>query len=281
MDRLRLSYVHIVEGGESAGQEHIAPVNSGEVVDELGIRHLMVVGLNVAQLHAVVAGLGDARLNIDNGLHLLLGSSLVVARHEEELLQISLVSFQDALVLRIVGKIVVAGVQSESALTHSNDVPLRIFLVGAYAYAKHHGTLTIAVELRHDQLILLAVLDGTNLGQRGLDGSVPLAVHARRVHHQVVERSYLLSERTLRLLGRSILQNDVLYAFLIEFKEIGERAVAGVLSVERVTLQPSSGSIMVEVVTGTNTGVEVLRVDARRRGGLCEGARSAQRQAHE
>ena len=62
----------------------------------------MVVGLNVAQLHAVVAGLGDARLNIDNGLHLLLGSSLVVARHEEELLQISLVSFQDALVLRIV-----------------------------------------------------------------------------------------------------------------------------------------------------------------------------------
>ncbi len=194
VERLGLSEVHAVEGGIAAGQEDGAPVDAGIVAEELGEGELVVVALDVAQLHAVIARLGDARLDGEHGLHLLLGRGLVAARHGEELLEIRLVSLQHTLVLCIVGEVVVARAQAQSALSHVDDVPLGVLLVGGHAQAVHHRVLAVAVKLSRHQLVLLAVLDGRDLGQRRLDDGVALAVHARGVHHEVVERSDLLSQ---------------------------------------------------------------------------------------
>ncbi len=199
MDRLRLTHVDSVEGRKTAGQEHVAPVNAREVVNQLHITHLMVVGSHVAQLHLVVAGLGDARLDREHSLHFLLGRSLIVARHLEQVLQIGLVSLQHALVLLVVGEIVVAGAESESALTDAHDVPVGIALVGVHTDTKHHRRLTIVVELRRNKLIFAAVADGLNLIECRFDGCPSLAIEAGAVHHKVIQRANLLLQRTLLL----------------------------------------------------------------------------------
>lgn len=72
----------------------------------------MVVGIDVAQLHLVVAHLGDTCLNGDHGLHLLLCRGFVGSGEHEELLEILLVSFKHALVLSVIGDIIVALAES-------------------------------------------------------------------------------------------------------------------------------------------------------------------------
>ena len=68
VQRLRLFHHKLLECGESRHPEHGRPVDAGEVAHQLLVGHLMVVGIHVAQLHHIVAGLGDALLD---GIHLL------------------------------------------------------------------------------------------------------------------------------------------------------------------------------------------------------------------
>ena len=194
MDRLGLADIDEVESGETRGEEDVAPVDAGEVVDKLVVGHLVVVGIDVAQLHLVVTHLGDPCLDGEHSLHLLLSRGFVGTGEHEELLEILFVSLEHALVLCIIGDIIVALAESQSALADAYEVPLGIFLVGADPDAEHHRTLTVTVELGAHELILLAVLDGGNLVERRLDRRPALAVEARGVHHEVVERADLLPE---------------------------------------------------------------------------------------
>ena len=79
-------------------------------------------------------------------------------------------------------------------MSDAYKVPLGIFLVSPHADTKHHRVLAVAVELGAYELILLPVLDGRDLVECRLDRRPSLAVEAHGVHHEVVERSYLLSE---------------------------------------------------------------------------------------
>ena len=57
MNGFGLTHVNAVEGREALGQEQVAPIDAREVGYEVGVCHLMIVGVDVAQLHVVVAGL--------------------------------------------------------------------------------------------------------------------------------------------------------------------------------------------------------------------------------
>ena len=263
VDGFGLAHVHGVDGGESAGQQHIAPVDSRIVGHQLEIAHLVVVGVDVAQLHVVVAGLGNAGLDGEHGLHLLLCRGLVVAREHEELLQIVLVGLEHALVLCVVGEVVVAGSKSESGLSQRHEVPVGIAHVASGSQAEHHGSLAVAVELGAHDLVFLAVFDGLDAVEVGLDGCPSLAVEAHAVHHQVVERANLLSERAFRLWRGGILHDDVLDALLVLFVEVSKGSVVGVFGIEGVGLEPSSCRIMVKVVARSDRGVQVGWVDSR------------------
>ena len=276
MDGLGLTNVYQTEGGESRSKEHVAPVDAREVGHQLVVRHLMIVLVHIPQFHHTVAGLGDARLDGHHGLHLLLGRCRVVAHEHEEVLQIGLVGLSHACRLRIVVQIVVAQPQSESALTDAHDVHLRIAHVGTHADAVHHRLLTHTVDLSRHQLVLLAVLDGGDAVECRLQRCPALTVQAHAVHHQVVERAYLLSQRALLLRRVGKLQDQVLDTLLVLVIQIGEGTVVGMLVVQRMRAHPSACGILVEVVTRSYRGVKIGGVDTRRQR-LCA-SRSGQHQ---
>ena len=280
MDRFGLSHVDAVDGRHAAGQHHVAPVDAGELVDELGIAHLMIVAVDIAELHLVVAGLGDLSLDVEHFLHLALGRSLIVAHELEEMGQIGLVGLKHLFLVRVVGCVVVARAESESALPDGNEVPCGIALVSVHADAIHHRALAVAVERSRDDLILTCVLDGSDTVECRLQRSPSLAVETHAVHHQIVERSDLLSERALLLRLIGILQDEFLDTLLIEFLKVDESTVLGMLCVQRMALEPTTGGVVVEVVTGTHRGIEVAAVDTRR-GSLGESACAGESQTQQ
>ena len=70
-------------------------------------------------------------------------------------------------------------------------------------------------------------------------------------------------QRALLLLAACILHNDVLYALLVLFVQVGKGSIVRVFGVEGMAFQPAAGGKMVEIVTRTHTAVEVLQVNAR------------------
>ena len=263
VDWLRLTHADFLEGRETGCQEHVTPVDARIVGNQLIVSHLVIVLVDVAQLHLAVASLGDAGLDGHHCLHLLLCGGLVVAHHLEELLHVSLVSLTNLLGLVVVVHVVVANTQSDAALTHLNDVVGCITKVCIYADAKHHGTLATEVELSGNQLILTAVLDGCDAVESWLNRRPSLLVQANAVHAEVVERTDLLAQRTLLLWLGSILQDDVLNALLVLLIEVGEGTVVGMLGIQRIVLHPVACGIAIEISSWLDAQVHVGLVDAR------------------
>ena len=275
MNRLGLAHIHHVERGEPAQQEHVTPVDAREIGHQLVVAHLMIVGIDVAQLHLTVAGFGQTGLDGHHRLHLLLGCGIVVAHQLEQVFHVVLVGITNADGLRVIVQIVVAGAQSDASLPYRHEVHRGIAHVGAHANAKHHGSLALTVELCRNELILTAVLDSGYLVESRFDGGPSLAVEAHTVHHQFVERANLLAESALGGLFLSSLQNEFLNLFLTSFAEVGKRAVAGVLGIEGMRLEPASGGITIEVVAWFHGRIEIVLVDAGQ--SLCHSSSCHQR----
>ena len=70
------------------------------------------------------------------------------------------------------------------------------------------------------------------------------AVETHAVHHQIVERSDLLSERALLLRLIGILQDEFLDTLLIEFLKVDESTVLGMLCVQRMALEPTTSGVV-------------------------------------
>ena len=147
----------------------------------------MIILVDVTKLHLAVACLGNTSLNGHHSLHLLLSSSLVVAYHLEELLYVCLVSLTDLLGLVVVIEIIVAHSQSKTTLSHFHQIIGSITKVGTHTDAIHHGTLATEVKLSSNQLILSAVLDGSDAVESRLDRCPALLVQSNAVHAEVVE----------------------------------------------------------------------------------------------
>ena len=118
MNRLRLAYIHHIESGEAAQQEHITPVDARIIAHQLVVAHLVIVGVDVAQLHLTVAGFGQTGLDSHHGLHLLLGSSVVIAHQFEQVFHVVLIGITNADGLRVIVQIVVTGAQSDATLSY-------------------------------------------------------------------------------------------------------------------------------------------------------------------
>ena len=62
----------------------------------------MIVAVDIAELHLVIAGLGDLSFNVEHFLHLALGLSLIVANELEEMSQIGFVGLEHLLLVGII-----------------------------------------------------------------------------------------------------------------------------------------------------------------------------------
>ena len=162
MQRFRLLHHKFFEGRKSRHPEHGWPIYSWEVAHQFVIGHLVVVGVDIAQLHLVVTGSGNAFLYGIHLLHAIGGCGLVVAQCLEQTFAIGFIRLAHRLSLRVVVEVVVAVAQSESCLRNAHDVVVSIAEVGTCAPGIHHRVLAATVNLGRDALIFLAVLDGTN-----------------------------------------------------------------------------------------------------------------------
>ena len=122
MNRLRLSEVYRVKCGEALCQEHVTPVYAWVIGDKLQITHLVVVGIDVAQLHRAIACLCQTSLDSHHSIGLFLCRSLVVAHEFEQCGEQFLVCLAHLHGLFVVVEIVVALVKAESTLSHSYDI---------------------------------------------------------------------------------------------------------------------------------------------------------------
>ena len=196
---LGLSHHKLFESGESRYPEHRGPVDAREVAHQFVVGHLVVIGIDVAQLHFVVAGPSNA---LFDGIHFLrqfAGLCLVIAQGCEHTFAVCFVGLTNHLCLRIVVEVVVAIAQSEPCLRDTDDVVVGIAEVGINPPGIHHRALTTTVYLGGNTLVFLAVLHGTNLFNVRHDGCQSLLVTLQRVHHLVVERTNLIAQRTLFL----------------------------------------------------------------------------------
>ena len=84
VDRFGLPDVHFIETREARNQKHVSPINARKLFNELGISHLVIIRIHIAQLHHIVADPGYPRLNSHHRLHFLFGCSLVIAHECKE-----------------------------------------------------------------------------------------------------------------------------------------------------------------------------------------------------
>ena len=197
--RFYLAYVYMRECGEALHEEYVAPVDAREFLHHCGIGHLVVVALNVAQLHFALACLGYACLYAHSCVGLALGIGLGVACKIEHHLQIIGISGTYGFNLCVVREIVVAVAQAESALSNTNKVVGGILHVGTDTYSEHCATHSTHVELSRYYLIFATVLNAVDGLKDWLKRLGCLTVAAHAVHSEIVERTDFLSERALGL----------------------------------------------------------------------------------
>ena len=257
MYRLGLPEVYLIEYGEAAYPEYCWPVNAWVLLDELCVGKFMIVGVDVAALHLVVAYLGNAVLDFHDGLHLLCSRLGVIADKLEELGHVGLVGSDNGLRLRVLIEIIFRCAQSQSGLRYGYDVVAGVPLVCSHTPCVHHGRFTLAVELCRNALVFLAVLDGFNLLQVCLYWVEAFLVEPHAVHHEVVERANLVAQGAA-LLGRiGKLEYQLLYLQLVLVVEVREGTVGDMLVVKRMTFQPCSCRVLNEVGTRLYAGVHV------------------------
>ena len=225
LHRLRLSEIHLIERRESLCEENVAPVYSRIVGDERGVAHLVIVGVDVAQLHLVVAGFRYACLYGEEHISFLLSRLRIVTGKAEERGDVFLVCLAHLNGLLVVVEIVVAVAQTYAALRYSHDVLRGVALVGSHTDAEHHGSHALAVEPCRDELILFLVLYSPYLLEHRHKRSRSITVEPHAVHQHVVQVAYLLSERTFGLAGGRVLLYQSADALLVLFLKVDESTV--------------------------------------------------------
>ena len=122
----------------------------------------MVVGIDVTQLHFVVASPCNALLDGINLLNKFLGLNLVIAQCSEQTFSVRLVGLANGQCLRIVVEVVIAITQTQSCLRDAHDVVVCVAEVGTHPPGIHHGAFATTINLSGNALVFLAILNGTN-----------------------------------------------------------------------------------------------------------------------
>ena len=255
------------------GLHTVEDAHSGEVafpVDVAGQCDSLVDGLAVEGLEGVAVGelvvlrFGELGFESHNGGGELVGANageLVVASigelggHQLE------VAVADGGVVALVGEVVVAVAEAESALVGPGDALLGVVLVG-FAEDGEEDVVAAFVHLDDFGVDVVAGLEGVDFIEEGFEGFGALLLQADAVHTDVVEGSDLVGDAAgLVLVGRDGV-DDAFELFLVFLGEEVEGAVARVFGVEGVVFEPSAAGVLVEVVERRDGGVEVVEVDA-------------------
>ena len=280
-DRLLLEHcLHLVDGCGLA-QAYLAdplhtdvlevgvPVDAGELLLQLLVADLVIVGLGVAQLGHALAGTCQAGLDADDvgpdAAGILLAESLVLAEGHH----VGLVGLTDALCLGVFVHIVVLLAQCESALIDGDQIVLRVLLVGTDVHAEESGH-ALALHARPDvaQPLLRNVARGliAVAEQELLECSPIMLVQVHAVHGRTVERGYLLCHAAGGiLLGRDSL-DELAQLLVVVLLQHVEGTVAAVLGGQGIGFLPSTRGIHVEALPRLVGGVHVGQVDARCQG---------------
>ena len=262
MDGLGLTHIDRVNVGRIAiSQTELLPVDAGIVAQQVLPAHLVDIGLRVAALHLVVGLAGYLVFDGEGCLHLLLSHGLAVANHLEEVFHQTLVGGHHCLLL-LIGLGIVFGVKTDASLVSTEDVLVRVDGVLAQSEAEEHGTVALGAQFVHHALTLLTVLDGSHIGEGGLDGLVAHTVASHRVHIHTVKRTNLLAHCALGHVLLGIFLHEVAYAVVVLLVQIGKRTVHGVYGVEWMALEPAASRKLVEIFTGLDFKVHVGLVNA-------------------
>ena len=190
-------------------------------------RHLVVVCLDVAQLSTALAHSCQCRLHLHHLIHLLLGSSLLIAEEAEHPIDMRAVGIADAGGNGVPVKVILLLSQGDAALRDIEDVVLAVFLVSAKAEAHELLVTILQQSLLHGKEIILR---GSLLQflQQGLHRSDALTVAAFLIHGEFVEvTQFLLHGAILRfLLSRSEILQDLVDPFVVVLLQLVEATEA-------------------------------------------------------
>ncbi len=218
---------------------------------------MVVLFRNPLLLHGVVRGC-QFRFEGPDAAHLVLGIFLGVARQHEEVLHVVFRGFADQDVLRILGRVVVLVAQGQTALADGDDIVVGIFFVCTDIQAEEQIVVLLGAVLQQ----VLARFDGIDFRQMGLQRSGTVGVQADGVHGHVVEVADLLGDAAFFVVLGGKFLDQAGQGLGVVFTEFRECAPGRILLRLRVEIDPVSGGILGEIVTGTHGGVHVIIVDA-------------------
>ena len=264
LHELRLTHNHLLQvlALHALGISHLLERNVRAEGFQLLQRHLVVVGLRVAQLGAALRNQRHRCLEAEHGVALGLGLCLREAEeleHAGDVLLVGLANLHRGL---IVIQIVVFLSEGETALRDVQDVHLHILLVGTEARAEGHAVAHRGIlQLQLLQVLLRA--GSLHLVEQRLHRCDALIVAAHRVHGQLVEVGELAFRGAVGKLFLLQVAQDGVDALVVVFLQLVEAAEARVGGGQRIQLLPTTGCKHVEVLGGLHVLVKILHAEAR------------------
>ena len=229
---------------------------------QLSKRHLIVIGLRVAQLRTALRNQGQRRLEAEDGIALCLCLCLREAEELEHTGDVLLVGLANLHRCLVVVQIVVLLSEGESALRDVQDVHRYVLLVGTEAIAEWLTIATLSILQLH--LLQVGLRAGSlHLVEQRLHRSDAFLVATHRVHGQLVEVGELALRRASGI--RFLLQvaKNGVDALVVVFLQLVEAAKARVSGWQRIQLLPSTSCKHVEVLSGLHGLVKILHAETR------------------
>ena len=222
----------------------------------------MIVACWVTEFHIGLACLCHASLKLDDVLHLLLSSLLLLAHEHKHLHDMLLVSSEDALVCFVILDVIVT-LYRVATLKECEQIVLGRHHVGtdvaAPQFAKGNALCVHLIDESDESLSVLHLCHTLQVGKHRLDA---ICILADRIHAKSIEVAYLLTERThlLLLCGKRL--DDFTNALVVLFANSVERAETSILWRQRIVLHPSATGILIEICARSHTLVHVFHLDA-------------------
>ena len=263
LDRTRRRDIHLVElcEIEITGGKHLAPVETGEILLER-VKRVDIVGLvAIAQLRARPVDLRDLGLERQDTVRGRAGRRLVHAGEAEHARDMRPVGVADRPEALGVLEIIVAVREAEARLADREEIVVRVLAIDRHAAADRCPR---AVDVRAgeglDQIVLARDRrDARKIGFQGF-GAQRIQVLGIHVAREIVP-DHLFDRTRRRLLFRQIL-DDLSHPLFGAIAQDQERAVARLVGLELVGLEPGAVGIAEEIVTGLDAFVTRRKIDA-------------------
>ncbi len=262
MNRLGLSYADFFQSLNTHRTEEYIPINSGIVLLQFLVRHLMIVGFGITLLHGRIRRNGNTGFNAHHGFHLTFGFFRSRAAQGEHLLHICLERFTDMHRGRIIVQIILFLTEAQTALPDLKEVHATVLDVGINVEAEVTGK-PLATEFSHLGYDFLAVLDGCNSLQVSLDRGITLLVLLHAVHGNVIQITDFLLQGTGFVLSFGHGFYQVAQLFVIVLNQDLKVPVSRVLAREWMSLDPTAAGILIEIISRLRLLVQITQFDSR------------------